>query len=245
MAYDNNDLVTVVQLKKSAQKASDRVAALEEAINNKLTSVYKIKGSKAFAELTSALLIKANEGNVYNITDAFTTTADFIEGAGKKHTAGSNVVVVEDTAAVYTETADTSVNAEKTYYESRNGGYATVTPAGSAWSGLAPLILMLIAFYFLLIRPQQKRENKRREMINAVKRGDRVITAGGIIGTVHKIIDEREISLEISENVRMRILKNAITEVLKNSSDPVTKTDTEHVKNLKGNAKSSKATGKK
>ena len=131
-----------------------------------------------------------------------------------------------------------------------------VTPAGSAWSGLAPLILMLIAFYFLLIRPQQKRENKRREMINAVKRGDRVITAGGIIGTVHKIIDEREISLEISENVRMRILKNAITEVLKNSSDPVTKTDTEpeekktdskvsHVKNLKGNAKSSKATGKK
>ena len=131
MAYDNNDLVTVVQLKKSAQKASDRVAALEEAISNKLTSVYKIKGSKAFAELTSALLIKANEGNVYNITDAFTTTADFIEGAGKKHTAGSNVVVVEDTAAVYTETADTSVNAEKTYYESRNGGYATVTPAGS------------------------------------------------------------------------------------------------------------------
>lgn len=131
MAYDNNDLVTVKQLKKSAQKASDRAAALEETINNKLTSVYKIKGSLAFASLTNALLVKVNEGNVYNITDAFTTTADFIEGAGKVHTAGSNVVVVEATAAVYTESSDTSVDAEKTYYESRNGGYAVVTPAGS------------------------------------------------------------------------------------------------------------------
>lgn len=131
MAYNNNDLVTVTQLKKSAQRASDRAAALEETINNKLTSVYKIRGSLAFASLTNELLVKANEGNVYNITDAFTTTANFIEGAGKVHTAGSNVVVVEATAAVYTETADTSVNAGKTYYESRNGGYAVVTPAGT------------------------------------------------------------------------------------------------------------------
>lgn len=131
MAYDNNDLVTVNQLKKSAQKASDKAAALEEAINNKLTSVYKAKGSLAFASLTSELLVKANEGNVYNITDTFTTTADFIEGAGKKHTAGSNVVIVEATAGVYTASSDTSVNAEKTYYESRNGGYAVVTPAGN------------------------------------------------------------------------------------------------------------------
>lgn len=130
MAYDNNDLVTVMQLKKSAQKASDKAAALEEKISNALTSVYKIKGSLAFASLTSELLIKANEGNVYNITDAFTTTANFIEGAGKVHTAGSNVVVVEDTAAVYTETADTSVNTGKTYYEYRNGGYAVITPEG-------------------------------------------------------------------------------------------------------------------
>lgn len=131
MAYDNNDLVTVTQLKKSAQRASDRAAALEEAINNKLTSVYKIKGSLAFASLTSELLIKANEGNVYNITDAFTTTANFIEGAGKVHSAGTNVVVVEDTAAVYTESSDTTVDAGKTYYESRNGGYAVITPAGT------------------------------------------------------------------------------------------------------------------
>ena len=131
MAYDLKDLVTVKQLKATAVKASDKAAALEEKINNTLTSVYKIKGSLAFASLTSALLVKANEGNVYNISDEFTTTADFIEGACKKHTAGSNVVIVEATAAAYTASADTSVNAEKTYYESRNGGYAVVTPAGN------------------------------------------------------------------------------------------------------------------
>ena len=131
MAYDLNDLVTVKQLKASAQKAYDKAEALKETINNKLTSVYKIKGSLAFEALTSALLVKANEGNVYNITDEFVTTADFIEGAGKKHTAGSNVVIVEATAPVYTASSDTSVNAEKTYYENRNGGYVAVTPAGN------------------------------------------------------------------------------------------------------------------
>ena len=131
MAYDLTDLVTVSQLKKSAQKASDKVAALEETINNKIGSVYKVKGSLASASLTSELLTKANEGNVYNITDAFTTTALFIEGAGKKHNAGTNVVVVEATAPVYTASSDTTVNGEKTYYVNQNGGYAVVTPAGS------------------------------------------------------------------------------------------------------------------
>ncbi|MBQ7594171.1 MAG: hypothetical protein IJU48_07445 [Synergistaceae bacterium] len=131
MAYDLSDVVTVKQLQKSSQKAFSKAAALEEAINNKLTSVYKIKGSLAFASLTSALLVKANEGNVYNITDAFTTTADFIEGAGKKHTAGSNVVIVETTPAVYTASSDTSVNAEKTYYVNQDNVYSIVTPAGN------------------------------------------------------------------------------------------------------------------
>ena len=134
MAYDTTDLVTVNQLKKSAQKASDKADALEEAINNKLTSVYKARGSKTFTELTTAnpsLLTKANEGNVYNISDAFTTTSDFIEGAGKKHTAGSNVVIVEATAAVYTASSDNTVNAEKAYYIFRNGGYVEVTPDGN------------------------------------------------------------------------------------------------------------------
>lgn len=131
MAFDLNDLVTVKQLQKSAQKAFNKAASLEEAINNKISSVYKIKGSLAFASLTSALLVKANEGNVYNVTDAFTTTDLFLEGAGKKHTAGTNVVIVEATNPVYTVSSDTTVDAGKTYYVNQNGGYAAVTPAGN------------------------------------------------------------------------------------------------------------------
>ena len=116
---------------------------------------------------------------------------------------------------------------ENTANMSAAGGTTTETavPTGapvqaqpSVLGSFTPLILIMIAFYFLLFRPQQKREAKRREMINAVKKGDRVVTVGGIIGSVHKIIDEREISLEVSENVRMRILKNAITEVLGKSN---------------------------
>ena len=131
MAFDLNDLVTVKQLQKSAQKAFTKAASLEEAIDNKISSVYKIKGSLAFASLTSALLVKANEGNVYNVTDAFTTTDLFLEGAGKKHTAGTNVVIVEATTPVYTVSSDTTVDAGKTYYVNQNGGYAAVTPAGN------------------------------------------------------------------------------------------------------------------
>ncbi len=94
MAYDLTDLVTVEQAKLAAEKSKQDVQALATRIDNTLTSVYKIKGSLASSALVSSLLVAANEGNVYNITDSFTTTADFVEGAGKVHTAGSNVVIV-------------------------------------------------------------------------------------------------------------------------------------------------------
>ena len=77
---------------------------------------------------------------------------------------------------------------------------------------------MILVFYFLIMRPQQKREAKRRELINSVKRGDKVVTASGIIGVVHKIVSETEVSLEVSEGVRIRVLKNAISEVLDKSA---------------------------
>ena len=131
MAYNLNSAVTMRQFQKAQQRTITEAANLREAIDNKLSSVYKVKGSLAFASLTSALLVKANEGNVYNITDAFTTTADFVEGAGKKHSAGSNVVVVETTTAVFSESSDSTVNAGKTYYVNQNGGYSIVTPAGN------------------------------------------------------------------------------------------------------------------
>ena len=131
MAYNLNTAITMKQYQKAHVRLQSDIANLGEAVDNKLTSVYKVKGSLASASLTSTLLVKANEGNVYNITDAFTTTADFVEGAGKKHTAGSNVVVVETTAAVFTVSSDSSVSGGKTYYVSQNGGYTAVTPAGN------------------------------------------------------------------------------------------------------------------
>ena len=72
-------------------------------IDGKLSSTFKASGTKAAAELTSALLIAANEGRVYSISDELTSTADFVEGAGKTYGVGANVVIVEATAADNTD----------------------------------------------------------------------------------------------------------------------------------------------
>jgi preprotein translocase subunit YajC len=84
---------------------------------------------------------------------------------------------------------------------------------------LAPIALMLLVFYFLIMRPQQKRESKRRELIASAKKGDKVLISGGIIGTLHKVVNEKELSLEIAENVRIRVLKDAVTNVLEKGTD--------------------------
>ncbi|MDR2780864.1 MAG: preprotein translocase subunit YajC [Holosporaceae bacterium] len=84
---------------------------------------------------------------------------------------------------------------------------------------LAPIALMMVVFYFLIMRPQQKRDAKRRELIGAAKKGDRILTTGGIIGTLHKVINDKEISLEIAENVRVRVVKEAIASVLEKVAD--------------------------
>ena len=131
MAYDPNSAILIKQYEKAHARLQTDIANLREEVSNTITSVYKAAGSLPFASLTSALLVKANQGNVYNITDAFTTTADFTEGAGKKYTAGTNVAVVESITAVFSVSTDSTVEAEKTYYVNQNGGYSVVTPAGN------------------------------------------------------------------------------------------------------------------
>jgi len=79
---------------------------------------------------------------------------------------------------------------------------------------LFPLILIFVVFYFLLIRPQQTRMNTHREMLSGVKRGDRVVTGGGIIGLVTKVIGDNELQVELAEGVRVRIIKQTITDIL-------------------------------
>ena len=70
-----------------------------------------------------------------------------------------------------------------------------------------PLILIFVIFYFFLIRPQQRKAKEHKKMVEELKRGDRVITSGGIIGTVERIIDNEKIEVEIAENIKVEILR--------------------------------------
>lgn len=79
---------------------------------------------------------------------------------------------------------------------------------------LFPLVLIFVVFYFLLIRPQQSKMKAQKEMLAGVKRGDRVVTGGGIIGLVTKVIGENELQVELAEGVRVRIIKQTITDIL-------------------------------
>ncbi len=84
----------------------------------------------------------------------------------------------------------------------------------SEFAALLPMVLIFVVFYFLLIRPQQKRMKQHKEMLAAVRRGDRVVTGGGIIGSVTKIIDDNELQVEICEGVRVRVQRGLISAVL-------------------------------
>ena len=83
-----------------------------------------------------------------------------------------------------------------------------------------PLILIFVIFYFFLIRPQQKKAKEHKKMVEELKRGDKVITSGGIIGTVERIIDNEKIEVEISDNVKVEILRtNGIQGLISNKAN--------------------------
>jgi preprotein translocase subunit YajC len=78
---------------------------------------------------------------------------------------------------------------------------------------LLPILLMFVIFYFLLLRPQQQRAKQHREMVSNLRRGDTVVTSGGIIGKVTKVKDDGEIEVEIADNTRVRVVKGTVSEV--------------------------------
>jgi preprotein translocase subunit YajC len=78
---------------------------------------------------------------------------------------------------------------------------------------LVPILLMFVIFYFLLLRPQQQRAKTHREMVANIRRGDTVVTAGGIVGKVTKVRDDNEIEVEIADNTRVRVIKGTVSEV--------------------------------
>ena len=101
--------------------------------------------------------------------------------------------------------------------------YAQAAAGSPTTSGLfgtfLPMLAIIPVFYFLMIRPQQKKAKDQRALIAAVKRGDRVVTIGGVLGTVTKVVDNNELQLEIADGVRIRILRTAVSDVV-NRSDP-------------------------
>src|SRR3954466_12449858 len=80
-------------------------------------------------------------------------------------------------------------------------------------STLFPLVMLFGIFYFLLIRPQQQRVKSHQQLVESVRRGDTVVTAGGMIGKVAKVKDDGEIMVEIADNVQVRVLKSTLSEV--------------------------------
>lgn len=91
--------------------------------------------------------------------------------------------------------------------------------AVGAFNLVFPFILIFIIFYFLLFRPQQKKMKEHRAMVEALRRGDQVVTSGGIVGKVSKVMDDGFVEVEIAEGVKVKLVKHTITQVL-NKTEP-------------------------
>ena len=90
---------------------------------------------------------------------------------------------------------------------------------GGGLGAFLPIILIFVVLYFLLIRPQQKKVKHHREILNLVKRGDRVLTGGGIIGTVTRIKENDELVVEVADGVKVNVLRSTLSDVI-NRSEP-------------------------
>ena len=91
--------------------------------------------------------------------------------------------------------------------------------SGQGIAQFIPLILIFVIFYFFLIRPQQKRVKEHKAMVESLKRGDEVITSGGILGTVEKVMEDDRIEVMISDGLKVQIIKSTITSLLKKKEE--------------------------
>ena len=98
--------------------------------------------------------------------------------------------------------------------------FAQGVGGGDGFTTLIPLVLIFAVFYFLLIRPQQKRAKVHREMLGAIHRGDKIVTGGGIIGKVMKVRDNEELDVEIAEGVKIRVQRGMVSGVMSKTGVP-------------------------
>ena len=109
---------------------------------------------------------------------------------------------------------------------------------------LMPFALIFVVFYFLLLRPQQKKMKSHKDLLANLKRGDRVITSGGLIGQVDRIINDQEVSLEIADGVKARFAKQMITDIMVKGS-PVAASKPAQKKTIEKKSPTKKTTTKK
>jgi len=100
---------------------------------------------------------------------------------------------------------------------------AAEVPDPSPFAGILPIVLMVVLFYFLLVRPQQKKMGEHKKMISALRRGDKIVTSGGIYGSVSKVEDD-VLHVEIAPDVKVKLDKNMVSLVLTRSEPADTKT---------------------
>jgi preprotein translocase subunit YajC len=124
--------------------------------------------------------------------------------------------------------------------------YAQAAAPGAGFDIMtfAPLVAIFVVFYFLLIRPQQKKAKQHRETLGQLRRGDRVVTAGGIIGTVTKVVNDAELQVEIAEGVRVRVIRGTITDIVA-KTEPRGSDDADGDKDKTDKAADKKKTGTK
>ena len=90
--------------------------------------------------------------------------------------------------------------------------FAQASGGAGGLSSLLPFLLIFVVFYFFLIRPQQKRAKEHREMVNNVKRGDKIVTSGGLLGTVSKSVEGQEtVEVEIAKDIRVSVMRTMMT----------------------------------
>ena len=112
------------------------------------------------------------------------------------------------TMKILAAAALTALVAVPAFAQAQGGG------AGAIVTQLVPLVLIFAIMYFLLIRPQQKKLKDHQKMVEALRRGDVVVTQGGIIGKVTKVKEGGELEVEIADNVRVRIVSGTVSQVL-------------------------------
>ena len=115
-------------------------------------------------------------------------------------------------------------------------GLSGLFDSSNAMVQFLPLVLIFVVFYFLLIRPQQKKQKEHRGMLTDLRRGDRVVTGGGIIGTVNRVVSAEEVEVDIAAGTRVKVVRSTITNVLA-KPDPAATREAAKERRTKGSAK--------